>query len=291
MYCITADKAGSEGVSTDIPGVAKQGTANAIRDESSAAKPRATVGRSPESEQASTAATTPQARAEAEGRMGEKLLLGWTMLADECPTPDCCFPLMRDRERKVICIACGQERVEAVASVAAAPVVRPSRDTSSSIPRDSGTAPVAAAPVQPAASVGPDSSEGELGTQGVLSAADFAATRKKRDRLSASLGHFMLQGWSLLDKNCPRQECEPGTPLLRDRATDVMYCAGCDTHFSKDGQEILPTQAVALPVKRNSSGENRNSVAAVEIGHKYVQVRCLFRYTPTASCSKRPKRV
>jgi len=38
--------------------------------------------------------------------MGEKLLLGWTLLSDVCPNPECYQPLMRDREKQMWCLAC-----------------------------------------------------------------------------------------------------------------------------------------------------------------------------------------
>lgn len=38
--------------------------------------------------------------------MGERLLAGWTMLADTCPRPGCNAPLMRDRSMEVHCCRC-----------------------------------------------------------------------------------------------------------------------------------------------------------------------------------------
>ncbi|KAF9108316.1 hypothetical protein BGX29_001593 [Mortierella sp. GBA35] len=42
--------------------------------------------------------------------MGQRMLQGWTMLQDTCPNPSCNgVPLMRSREKKEICVACGKD--------------------------------------------------------------------------------------------------------------------------------------------------------------------------------------
>ena len=38
--------------------------------------------------------------------MSDKLLAGWTMLADVCPVTNCAVPLLRDRQKKVYCCKC-----------------------------------------------------------------------------------------------------------------------------------------------------------------------------------------
>ena len=87
----------------------------------------------------------------------------------------------------------------------------------------------------------------------------------------------MLQGWSLLDTTCPRQDCEPGTPLLKDLNSGTVYCAGCDTR-TRDGEkgasavEATARSTAALPVKRDSTGESRNTAPTAEA--------CLFKAEP-----------
>lgn len=211
-------------------------------------------------EQPSTSAKR-ESRAAAEARMGDNLLLGWTMLADQCPTTDCCFPLMRDRERNTTCVACGGNGV-------ATNINSNTKSSNGSPPPALGTAdpPPATATAPPPP---PPTAATEADNGGLLSAEDFAAVRKKRDKLSAALGSYMLQGWSLLDTTCPRQDCEPGTPLLKDRSSGTVYCAGCDTRIS-DGEkgalvvEPAASSTAALPVKRDSSGESRNTPPAAE---------------------------
>eukprot|EP01112_Ceratiomyxa_fruticulosa_P018194 TRINITY_DN5777_c0_g1_i1.p2 TRINITY_DN5777_c0_g1~~TRINITY_DN5777_c0_g1_i1.p2 ORF type:complete len:313 (+),score=84.26 TRINITY_DN5777_c0_g1_i1:1305-2243(+) len=39
-------------------------------------------------------------------RIGEKLLQGWGLMGDVCPKPGCDTPLMRDRQKKLYCVAC-----------------------------------------------------------------------------------------------------------------------------------------------------------------------------------------
>ncbi|KAK3834607.1 MAG: hypothetical protein JOS17DRAFT_737182 [Linnemannia elongata] len=42
--------------------------------------------------------------------MGQRMLQGWTMLQDTCPNSSCNgVPLMRSREKKEICVACGKD--------------------------------------------------------------------------------------------------------------------------------------------------------------------------------------
>lgn len=198
-----------------------------------------------------------EARAAAETRMGDNLMLGWTMLADQCPTAGCCFPLMRDKKRNITCVACGDNGF--------------ATDTKSDTIAPPPPQGIAADPPQATADLPtpPPTAATETESKGLLSAEDFAAVRKKRDKLSAALGSYMLQGWSLLDTTCPSQDCEPGTPLLKDRSSGTVYCAGCDTR-TRDGEEgasVVETTArstAALPVKRDSSGESRNTAPVSE---------------------------
>ena len=44
---------------------------------------------------------------EVSGRLSEKLLQGWTMLAEECPNPSCSCPLVRKRNGPRLCVQCG----------------------------------------------------------------------------------------------------------------------------------------------------------------------------------------
>ena len=210
----------------------------------------------------SSRVTTEGARAAAEARMGEKLLLGWTMLADACPTSGCFFPLMLDPKRNTICVACGgRDAAEAVASNSA-PVENTAtlRAPSSSVP-----APATAAPVL-------DESETEADGRPLMSCEEFKAAAKKRDDLGAVLGRYMLKGWSLLDRTCPREECKPGSPLLKDPTSGTLYCAACDTRMSEGGghNEIVLMGSTALcssalPGKRDSAGASRNLAPRTEI--------------------------
>lgn len=259
MYCLTADEASSLGApkrgrTTTPPPEATIG----LKQPSLASRARTAEGLS-NAGQLSSASTPETARAEAEARMGEQLLAGWVMLADECPSPGCCIPLMLDDVGNTICVSCGGNGTAAPTKPEAAPL--PALNAASA--RDP-IALVQAPPAAPALAVSEEANNGE----GVLLVPreQFAAVRKKRDALSASLGRYMLQGWSLLDKSCPTQRCEPGTPLLKDRSSGTLYCAGCDTRMTEDDKGVLLESTArfspsALPVKRDSSGETRNLTA------------------------------
>eukprot|EP00752_Nemacystus_decipiens_P010302 g9178.t1 len=273
MYCISADKAKSLGVSNG----------------KASAPAAAGYGAAREQQQASAPAPAPaearqQSRAAAEAAMGEKLLLGWTMLAQECPTAGCCFPLMRDRSSNTTCVACGGNGVAAATSLAtAAPRDTPHEggtDTNSQFadrPAEATTASttVIVPPPAPPAAQGSDNTTGE--PEPMLSKEEFAAARKKRDALSAALGRYMLQGWSLSDRTCPRRGCEPGTPLLKNRGTGTFYCAACDTRMREGETGGLLAESTTestkaagsttgLPLKRASSGERNRSVPVVAQG-------------------------
>ncbi len=221
--------------------------------------------------------------------MGEKLLQGWTMLARECPTAGCCFPLMRDRRRNTICVACGSDGSPAAAppTAAAAPAAAAGPDVDPpavAAPASTVSTPPPAAPTARGSSGGGGASEDP---EPVVSEEEFAAVRKRRDALSASLGRYMLQGWSLLDRACPREGCEPGTPLLKDRSTGTFFCAGCDTRMREgEGGGLVAEAAGEAPggaggssLKRSRdasspSAEEEAALSAAPVEAEPTQVWC-----------------
>jgi len=204
--------------------------------------------------------------------MGEKLLQGWTMLAEECPTAGCCFPLMRDRRRNTTCVACGGDGSPAAAPATAA--------TDEGVDGRFADPPAVAAPAStvstppPAAPTARSSSSSGGGgapedPEPVVSEEAFAAVRKKRDALSASLGRYMLQGWSLLDRTCPREGCEPGTPLLKDRNTGTFFCAGCDTRMREgDTGGLVVDSAEEAPGATGGSSLKRSRDASSPVAEE-----------------------
>lgn len=249
MYCITANKARLLSLSNgEVP-----------------ARPDAVGSLRNNTDWKSSSAAREEARSAAEARMGDMLLLGWTMLADDCPAPGCCFPLMLDRANNTTCVACGGDDTAAIPPAPEASSAQSNRSNPSRAPGATVTSPPAPAPAR---------SDTDSGGGGVISSQEFSLVRKKRDELSAALGRYMLQGWSLMNTTCPREECEAGTPLLKDRSTGTLFCAGCDTRMSegKDGvlvEEAAPPPSEALPVKRDSSGDIRK----VSINGKAGDVR------------------
>lgn len=273
MHCITADKARSFGapnsrVKAPVPSSTENNTLF-LRSKSTLGGIPEDTGRdladAAKSTLAASAAAKEQAREAADARMGEKLLLGWTMLADVCPTPWCCFPLMLDKEGDVNCVSCGGDGFPAETETIPEPSPSPSIESTYARPSAGTAASTSSTTPVPSPNVT------EIDGGGLVSEEEFAAVRKKRDRLSASLGTYMLQGWVLLDKTCPREECEPGTPLLKDRNTGMLYCAGCDTRMSEGGRggsvaNLAGTASSSkmLPVKRDSSGGDKSLGLAVK---------------------------
>lgn len=272
MYCISAEKAKSLGSLNGSASASAAAGGGAVPEQQRVSAPGAEARRS---------------RAAAEAAMGDKLLQGWTMLAQECPTAGCCFPLLRDRSRNTTCVACGGDGVAATWTSTSTDTPRETphqEDTESNgqfadppavtAPSSTVNAPPPAAPASapaptPTPTPAPHSNDATEEPEPVISEQEFAAVRKKRDALSASLGRYMLQGWSLLDKMCPRKGCEPGTPLLKNRSTNTFYCAGCDARM-RDGETgdliVESTEAsgstagLSLSLKRDSSGERSRNV-------------------------------
>jgi uncharacterized Zn finger protein (UPF0148 family) len=61
-------------------------------------------------------------------KMSEKLLQGYTMLAEECRNPNCSCPLLRKRDGPKICVQCGQEDYNNTPAPAKNPALDNSRD-------------------------------------------------------------------------------------------------------------------------------------------------------------------
>ncbi|CAM9776729.1 unnamed protein product [Discosporangium mesarthrocarpum] len=173
------------------------------------------------------------AREAADARMAERLLQGWTMLAESCPTPGCNYPLLQDRTGQISCVSC-HGNGEAADDRDNVP------DPNGSISSNGSRELPAHAPVVSSAGAVQEGEEGEGGDpQAIFPPDEFAAIRARRDAVSASLGRYMQQGWVLLDKTCPVSSCDPSTPLLRERKSGDVLCCGCNTHFSVDGAGLI----------------------------------------------------
>lgn len=222
------------------------------------------------SAQGATQASREQRRRdEADERMADRMLMGWTMLADACPVPGCNFPLMLDTEGSTTCVMClhhGPEgrpdaaQAECATDAPVRPPLSPARARSDGLPESKGEEGAKG----DEGTKEDEGTEGDEGTKvdgGVLSERAFAVERRKRDEVSSVLGQFMLRGWSLLEETCSRQGCDGRVPLLRERGTSTLYCAGCDTYdrgASANSPEPTGPPESALPMKRDSSGEERN---------------------------------
>ncbi|CAM9368277.1 unnamed protein product [Scytosiphon promiscuus] len=273
MYCITADDAKSLGAANGKASTSS-GAFPADRRTSGSSKAAANgMARVEDPRVSMTPLKEKPSRAAGEAALSEKLLQGWTMLAEECPTAGCCFPLMRDRNRNTTCVACGGDGVAgAIDNTTAATDHREGQFA------DPPTTVTSAAPISPPTPTPTPPPHGPGVTEEpepMVSEEDFATVRKKRDALSAALGRYMLQGWSLLDKMCPRDECEPGTPLLKNRSTGTFYCAGCDTRMRDGGgagglveeQSEGRGSTAGLSLKRDRSGvRSHRAPLAVEEG-------------------------
>ncbi|KAF0736520.1 hypothetical protein Ae201684P_007103 [Aphanomyces euteiches] len=142
------------------------------------------------------------------GRLAEKMLQGWTLLAVNCPEPHCCTPLVSSKKDKtrVLCVKCDKWY---------------------------STEP----PAQPELPHTPQPVQQEVKSDANEIDPSYEARRKRRDATSNKLGEKMLQGWALMNQVCPKADC--GTPFVRNRE-GKLYCVTCD-QFAMTEEQVAAT--------------------------------------------------
>jgi uncharacterized Zn finger protein (UPF0148 family) len=144
-------------------------------------------------------------------KLGEKMLLGWVMLADICPSSTCeGTPLMREPGTKdMLCVCCNKKyvkdqyddiRVEQTVSL-------PAKETMA-IAKDS------------AATTLPTEQEDKYFKFDIDSIPILSFEKvTDDDKVSKLISEKLLKGWAMLDKVCA--DCNGSTPLLRDHEKKV----------------------------------------------------------------------
>jgi uncharacterized Zn finger protein (UPF0148 family) len=140
--------------------------------------------------------------------LSQKILQGWTLLAESCPSDGCNVPLVRSGKGDTYCCSC-QVHFDAelnplppTAAQQAVPKASSSSSASSSQPKQ-----------EPSASVNEPMQE-------------TSPPAKPKDR-SQLIADKLLAGWAMLNDVCPRPGCE-GVPLVKSR-DGRMWCVSCDT--------------------------------------------------------------
>ena len=146
-------------------------------------------------------------------KLGEKMLEGWTMLADSCLDVDNCegTPLVKDPSSgKLLCVSCGKEYII---------------DSYGDL-IDSAAATLSKPP-KPSVNVEePDIVETNLYNEDTPRLFNF---EKNTDDSSWKISQKLLLGWGLLDECCKSENCRGNTPLLRDLKGKVLFCLSIGT--------------------------------------------------------------
>lgn len=226
-------------------------------------------------------------RAATSACIGEKLLLGWTLLAEACPRPGCAAPLLRSPGAgELLCpqhggLVAPEELAEAAAKgdqdAAAAAAKGHAADAGPD--RADGAAAAAAEPRRAAApeAASPSHTSDALppypGAPGA-GAAPPHGTLPTPEQQAASISALLLAGWTMTAKPCPVEGCL--APLMRNRLGQLL----CPAHKL---WVVTPSAALApasAPVDEedSESGEALRGVIAAkdaEIEALKAQLRAL----------------
>lgn len=170
-------------------------------------------------------------------KLGELLLLGWTLLGSQCP---CCeTPLMRLQQGALLCVACDDEftlddeteELVLIRSQSNAPEkVNVTKNISDTNKHVSST----------------NFSTEELENDDFyLKDAPMLAVRQKsnEDDASSLIAKHLIQGWALLDEVCSQSCCNGEVPLMKDKQGNKV-CVGC--YLTKKQNNIADKKEVGL---------------------------------------------
>lgn len=186
-------------------------------------------------------------------KLGEKMISGWTMLANSCPKGECNgTPLMSCRGGPMLCVCCDSEY-----TTSSFGDLVENKNTSCIVSADTSSQKKSAAVVckDQATSSSVLLDEELVSDFGgffdsevpVLALSSFATDA---DDASQKISQRLLQGWALLDEVCSSATCRGSTPLMRDREGHKC-CVECGhTTDSKDTVRPVSTTATkaAAPI-------------------------------------------
>ncbi|KAF5363669.1 hypothetical protein D9756_000701 [Leucocoprinus leucothites] len=179
---------------------------------------------------------------DAPSALGTYMLKGWVLTDRPCPTSGCRIPLLRSPagQDPVVnfCVNCDR------GSDASRPT------TTSGVPQADASTPPSTSSAShltrastPATEVSDASDDLPL----FVESEETRRRREKTDRASAEIGRRLLQGWTMLGDECPRDECYY-TPLVRPPRTNGQTdpkkeCVLCGSIYAAEkdwaGRETL----------------------------------------------------
>lgn len=176
--------------------------------------------------------------------IGERLLSGWSMLAEVCPRENCYSPLMKNRQGETWCVVCDMLCIsEDEAHRQGLILSDQPMSADGDVPAQENDLRSVFESAFQASYSRYRGGDGEL-VEGREEEADeeeqewippteeemrvIEERRRQRDRISEMLGPKMLLGWTLLGQHCEREDCRVlGVPLLRDPAGN-LHCVACE---------------------------------------------------------------
>jgi len=144
-------------------------------------------------------------------KLGDKMMVGWTLLGDSCAKPECSgTPLVSSPKEpgRLLCVSCDQYYTKSSTTGAVEP-------TSSSVPAPATTATATATPKV-------------TGTPSwlVSDAPILDFSRPREQDSSSRIADKLLKGWAMLNEMCAQPGCDGAVPLMRD-ATGAKHCVDC----------------------------------------------------------------
>lgn len=166
------------------------------------------------------------------GKLGEKMMAGWTLLGVICPSESCQgTPLMRHGTGPMSCVACEKEYKESslgdlipINTTTSTKAVEDIKRATITTPIISTTTTTTNPPPSSTPSTTADTSSFYLDMHNapILSMDKFSV---HTNDASAKISKRLMQGWALLDKCCFNAQCKGEVPLMRDLAGKVcIYC-------------------------------------------------------------------
>ncbi|GJQ13676.1 hypothetical protein GpartN1_g5467.t1 [Galdieria partita] len=186
-------------------------------------------------EEANNVAATQNNRDTAIAEISRLLLEGWTLLGDVCPLANCNTPLVRNRNTGVtMCCHCRAQVVRSINPL-----------ESSGIHQESGlpTHVRSSLAVSHEEQVNGANDQGQFFSS--LETDYIREFQRDSDRVSRQIGEKLLQGWTLLDTNCPNPQC--ACPLMRDDQ-GALFCVSCQQFREENHQR-------EMQVENRASGE------------------------------------
>eukprot|EP00898_Chlorokybus_atmophyticus_P008121 jgi/Chlat1/830/Chrsp104S01173 len=189
--------------------------------------------------------------------LSQKLLEGWTMLAQSCPDQSCNVPLVQARSGSpVLCVSCGMSwnRLADIAATDANGDADDGEGAEEYKEDEVKYDDIAQAFCAGEGAAGANANEIDAALP-ELTADEAAARDKARQRsdyISGQLASKLLQGWTLLNEHCPITNCQ--TPLVRNREKQ-RFCVGCGLWVRRADEDEAkgiptPSQSARAPEPR-----------------------------------------